>query len=159
MTCPTCGTADARTEFLPGYWRCEAVVRTADLVTSGGGATTPDAAEPAEPARCGTVYLQPRGTGTDAALCRCGDPAVGGCAECTRPVCGDHSGLWLGWRVCDRDLGNARLRAQAAAAEEERRRMAEAAAAEAERERQRTTLLELTADEALWLLHRHGGPR
>ena len=43
--------------------------------------------------------------------------------------------------------------------QEERRRAAEATAAEAERERQRSTLLALTAEEALWLLHRHGGPR
>ncbi len=159
MTCPTCGTADARTEILPGYWRCTAVVPAVELVASGGGATAPDAGAFAEPTRCGSVYLEPRGAATDTTRCRCGDPAIGECAECTRPVCADHSDLWLGWRVCDRDLANARLRAQAAAVEEERRRVAETAAAEAERERQRSTLLALTADEALWLLHRHGGPR
>lgn len=169
MTCPTCGTADARTQILPGYWRCEAVVRAAELVAPGPGAATSAAPGPgaatsvaadlAEPGRCGAVYFQPPATATDPTLCRCGDPAVGECAECTRPVCADHSDLWLGWRVCDRDLAKARLRAQAAAAEEERRRASEAAAAEAERERQRTSLLQLTAEEALWLLLRQGGPR
>ena len=159
MTCPTCGTADARTQILPGYWRCEAVVRAPELVASGHGAATPAAEDLAEPSRCGAVYFQPPTTATDPTLCRCGDPAVGACAECTRPVCADHSDLWLGWRVCDRDLANARLRAKAAADEEERRRTAEAAAAEAERERQRNTLLQLTAQEALWLLLRQGGPR
>jgi predicted nucleic acid-binding protein len=156
MTCPTCGTADARTQILPGYWRCEAVVRAADLVPAGPAAAAEDVAEPD---RCGAVYFQAPDTATDPTLCRCGDPSVGECAECTRPVCADHSDLWLGWRVCDRDLANARLRAKAAAAEEERRRAAEAAAAEAERERQRSTLLELTAEEALWLLLPQGGPR
>lgn len=156
MTCPTCGTADARTQILPGYWRCEAVVRAAELVASGHGAAADDLAEPG---RCGAVYFQPPTTATDPTLCRCGDPAVGACAECTRPVCADHSDLWLGWRVCDRDLATARLRAKAAAVEEERQRAAEAAAAEAERARQRSTLLQLSAQEALWLLLRQGGPR
>lgn len=158
MTCPTCGTADARTQILPGYWRCEAVVRAPAFVASGHGAAAAGE-DLAEPGRCSAVYFQPPTTATDPTLCRCGDPAVGECAECTRPVCADHSDLWRGWRVCARDLANARLRAKAAAVEEERRRAAESAAAEAERERQRTTLLELTAEEALWLLLRHGGPR
>ncbi|WP_137160391.1 hypothetical protein [Blastococcus sp. CCUG 61487] len=74
-------------------------------------------------------------------------------------MCADHSDLWLGWRVCDRDLANARLRARRAAAEEERRREQEAAAAEAERERQRTTLLELAEEDSAWLLYVHDGPR
>ncbi|WP_040337579.1 hypothetical protein [Candidatus Blastococcus massiliensis] len=125
-----------------------------------GGTAPQSAAGPAESKTCGAVYFQTgSGDEDDAALCRCGDPAVGECTECTRPVCADHSDLWLGWRVCDRDLANARLRARQAAVEEERRRAAEAAAAEAERERQRTTLLDLPPEDAAWLLYLQDGPR
>jgi hypothetical protein len=68
-------------------------------------------------------------------------------------VCGDHSALWRGWRVCDRDLATARLRASRREAEEERRAKEAAEAAEAERLRRRTTMLDLTDEEALWLLY------
>lgn len=158
MPCPSCGTTDARTQILPGYWRCDAVVRADELVGVPGGAAGSTAAVPAESKTCGRVYVQTNSDDPDA-RCRCGDPAVGECTECTRPVCADHSDLWLGWRVCDRDLANARLRARRAAAEEERRREEEAAAAEAERVRQRTTLLDLSDEDALWLLYVHDGPR
>lgn len=85
--------------------------------------------------------------------CRCGAPPVGECSECERPVCDEHSELWRGWRVCDRDLADARIRARAAAAEEERRAREAAAAAEAERERRRRTLLDLSPEDALWTLY------
>ena len=159
MPCPTCGGTDARTELVSGYWRCDAVVPAERLVADAVGAGSPGAVDPrpAQPVRCGTVYIQTRSD--DAATCRCGAPAVGECTECTRAVCADHSDVWQGWRVCDRDLANARLRARAAALTEERRREAEAAAAEVERRRQRSTLLELTDEEALRLLHVRGEPR
>ncbi|WP_104524886.1 hypothetical protein [Blastococcus atacamensis] len=148
MPCPTCGATDARTQILPGYWRCDAVVRAGELV----GTAAPSATVPAESKRCGTIYIQTRAD-DEAATCRCGDPAIGECTECTRAVCADHSDLWQGWRVCDRDLANARMRSRAAALAEERRREAEAAAAEAERHRQRTQLLELADEDAVWLLY------
>ncbi|TFV53723.1 hypothetical protein [Blastococcus sp. TF02A-35] len=148
MPCPTCGATGERTQILPGYWRCDAVVRVGELV---GGPAVP-AAEPAETKRCSTIYIQTRAD-DEAALCRCGDPAIGECTECTRAVCADHSALWQGWRVCDRDLANARMRSRAAALAEERRREEEKAAAEAERQRQRTELLELADEDAVWVLY------
>jgi hypothetical protein len=148
MPCPTCGATDARTQILPGYWRCDAVVRAAELVGGPGDDASPVAATK----RCGTIHIQTRAD-SDAAVCRCGDPAIGECTECTRAVCADHSALWQGWRVCDRDLANARMRARSAAIAEERARAAATAAAEAERHRQRTELLELAAEDAVWILY------
>ncbi|MDK3257112.1 hypothetical protein [Blastococcus capsensis] len=157
MPCPACGATDTRTQILPGYWRCDAVVPAAQPVTVGAG--TSGVAEPGESARCGTAYLQTRSDDAGAAVCRCGTPAVGECSECTRMVCGDHSGLWQGWRVCDRDLANARLRARNAAVAEERQAREAAAAAEAERLRQRSTLLELADEDAVWNLYVRSEPR
>jgi hypothetical protein len=143
---------------MPGYWRCDAVVDVDQLVdapVSGGSAepSAPPAPRRRGPHRCGTVY--PQSVADDGAppACRCGMPAIGECSECTRAVCEDHSALWRGWRVCDRDLANARMKARAREAEEERRAKEVAAAAEAERLRRRTTLLDLTEEEALWLLY------
>ncbi|MGY2002816.1 hypothetical protein [Blastococcus sp. SYSU DS1024] len=150
MPCPSCGATATRTQILPGYWRCDADVRIDHLVPAGAEPTA--VPSPVETRRCGTVYIQTRDDDATA-TCRCGEPAIGECTECTRAVCADHSDLWQGWRVCDRDLANARLRARAAAAAEEKRREEEAAAAEAERLRQRTTLLELADEDALWLLY------
>jgi hypothetical protein len=152
MACPTCGATDARTQIMPGYWRCDAAA--ADQLVGAPAAADAEqqvaVPEPTAP-RCGTVYIE-TATGDGPHLCRCGVPSVGECSECSRPVCADHSALWRGWRVCDRDLAKARVRARTAAVEEERRAREAAAAAEAERQRQRTTLLELTEEEALWLL-------
>ncbi|MGY1846802.1 hypothetical protein [Blastococcus sp. SYSU DS1021] len=156
MPCPSCGATATRAQILPGYWRCDADVRVDQLVGAPSG--TDPVPAPAAPQRCGTVYIQTRDDDA-AATCRCGEPAIGECTECTRAVCADHSDLWQGWRVCDRDLANARLRARAAAAAEEKRREEEAAAAEAERLRQRTTLLELADEDAVWLLYARDEPR
>ncbi|MGY1828539.1 hypothetical protein [Blastococcus sp. SYSU DS0541] len=151
MPCPSCGATATRTQILTGYWRCDADVRVDQLVGVPADGDVPAVSSQAETRRCGTIYIQTRDD--DAATCRCGEPAIGECTECTRAVCAAHSDLWQGWRVCDRDLANARLRARAAAAAEEKRREEEAAAAEAERLRQRTTLLELADEDAVWLLY------
>jgi hypothetical protein len=139
--------------MMPGFWRCDAVVEIKPLVAAPAlaGTTAPPTAERPRTRRCGTVY--PYSPAEDGVTCRCGLPSVGECSECDRAVCEEHSDLWRGWRVCDRDLAKARMRSRAAAIEEERQAQAAAAAAEAERLRQRTTLLELTEEEALWLLY------
>jgi hypothetical protein len=154
MPCPTCGTTDARTQVLPGYWRCDAVVDV-DRLVGAPPAGGPPTAAPASPGTrtCGTNYVELTTGALESQACRCGLPPIGECSECGRAVCEEHSTLWRGWRVCDRDLANARMRARAAAVAEERRAREAAAAAEAERQRQRTTLLEMTDEEALWLLY------
>jgi hypothetical protein len=139
--------------MMPGFWRCDAVVEIAPLVAAPAvvGSPAPATAERPRTRRCGTVYQY--SPAEDGVACRCGQPSVGECSECDRAVCEEHSDLWRGWRVCDRDLAKARMRARATAMEEERQAQAAAAAAEAERLRQRTTVLELSDEEALWLLY------
>ena len=158
MACPTCGAADQRSQLMPGYWRCDAVVGVDRLVVAPVAGGVPEAPEQPAPRthgrrRCGTVYPQSALDDDSPLLCRCGYLAVGACSECNRPVCDDHSELWRGWRVCDRDLANARLRQRAREAAEKRAAEEAAAAAEAERVRRRTTLLDLTEEEAFWLLY------
>lgn len=68
-------------------------------------------------------------------------------------MCADHSTLWRGWRVCDRDLAEGQERSRRQAEEEERRVKAAAAAAKAEAERLRNTPLDLTPEQALELLY------
>lgn len=140
---------------MPGYWRCEAVVDAVALVAANVLDSGPSPAAPARGGmrRCGTVYVDATTDESGPRSCRCGDPAVGECSECSRAVCEDHSALWRGWRVCDRDLAKARMRARAREAAEERAAAEAAAAREAERIRRRTTLLHLTEEEALWLLY------
>ena len=148
MACPTCGATDARTQILPGYWRCESLAELAPLVgvpVSASG-SSPLAARGRSGKRCGTVYIQTRNDNSGPEACRCGQPAVGECSECTDVVCGEHSDLWRGWRVCDRDLANARVRAWAT----ERRAWE---AAEGDRRWRRNTLLELSDADALWMLY------
>ena len=159
MPCPSCGASEARTQILPGYWRCDAVVPLGRHVASPVGIGATASGTTTEASRCGTTYLQTRSDDDGAAVCRCGSPAVGECSQCTCMVCSDHSGSWQGWLVCDQDLADARLRAGEAALAEECRIREEAAAAEAERQRQRTTLLELADEDAVWLLYVHDEPR
>jgi hypothetical protein len=140
--------------MMPGFWRCDAVIDVEQLVATPAvaGPPLPPAAPRARTSRrCGTVY--PYSPAEDGVLCRCGLPSVGECSECERAVCGEHSDLWRGWRVCDRDLAKGRMKSRAAAIEEDRRIQEAAAAAEAERQRLRTTLLELTPEEAIELLY------
>jgi hypothetical protein len=85
--------------------------------------------------------------------CRCGAEPIGTCEECSLPVCGDHSTLWRGWRVCDRDLAEGQERSRRQAEEEERRVKEATAAAKAEAERLRNTPLDLTPEQALHLLY------
>jgi len=85
--------------------------------------------------------------------CRCGAEPIATCEECSLPVCVEHSTLWRGWRVCDRDLAAGQERARRAAEEDEQRIQAAAEAAKADREWRRTHLLDLSPEHALHLLY------
>jgi len=139
--------------MMPGFWRCDAVVEIPWPVAAPAvvGAAAPATAERPRTRRCATVY--PYSPAEDGVSCRCGLPSVGECSECDRAGCEEHSDLWRGWRVCDRDLAKARMRARATAIAEERQAQEAAAALEAERLRRRTAVLELSEEEALWLLY------
>jgi hypothetical protein len=81
-----------------------------------------------------------------AALCRCGTYAIGRCGECHVDVCGDHSGLTGGRRLCGIHLpiGQAEKRARDAAAEADRKR---AEAEQRQRQRELTRRTEAAREE------------
>lgn len=78
----------------PGYYRClNQVPQSRDD-------------DPSEYVTCGFEY--PEGpASTRSAVCGCGTFAVGACASCGRWVCGDHSGLFGGRRLCGADYSAA----------------------------------------------------
>lgn len=51
---------------------------------------------------CGAAYQEADATITHE-TCACGTFAIGHCQDCTRPVCGSHSSLTEGVRVCVQD--------------------------------------------------------
>src|SRR4051812_50147316 len=118
--------------MMPGFWRCAAVIEIKPLVstTAAVGAAAPTTAERPRTRRCATVY--PYSPAEDGVTCRCGLPSVGECSECDRAVCEEHSDLWRGWRVCDRDLAQGPGRARGAALGGERPGPTRAAAAAGE---------------------------
>jgi len=73
---------------------------------------------------CGTEYQEGVASMEQ---CACGTFAIGRCAQCGAPICGSHSGLWDGRRLCERDLVEARTVGQARDREARLQRDAEAA--------------------------------
>lgn len=104
VTCPQCGGAESRT-IAPGYFECMtvSVVTHRDWVpldaTRPGGPMRPLDTQSHRPCahrwhqRDASLPLAPR-------CSRCGTFAIGLCAECTIPVCGDHSKLLEPGRLC-----------------------------------------------------------
>jgi hypothetical protein len=95
----------------PGYWRCTNVLVSR---VGGPGLTDPTRGpmviEHLEP--CATEYheLDANGAAHMAAAslqtCRCGTFAIGLCARCHQPACGDHSRLRAGERTCTECLAS-----------------------------------------------------
>jgi hypothetical protein len=116
MACPTCG-GSAREPIAPGYWRCSSEL--IEVTETGGPGLTNPMAGPGvirheRVVKCGTTYHE--GGGGSVEACACGTFSIGHCIECGINVCGDHSGLFKGSRLCDEHLRAAN------AAESERRR-------------------------------------
>ena len=126
MACPTCG-GSSREPIAPGFWRCTSP-RTKAWETGGPGLTNPLlAGQPGvirheETVVCDAEYQEGPGGGGE--TCACGRDSIGICVECHARVCGLHSQIWKGRRLCDEDLVQAQAVAQA--------RNAEAAAKEAD---------------------------
>lgn len=132
MRCPECGGSD-REPIAPGLWRCTSRrIETVLREGPGFGHPNPSRGPPVIPAQrsvtCGAEYQE--GAPTTAELaCGCGTFAIGRCAECGDPVCGTHSAVADGRRLCSRDM--ARVREAFVEAERERKaRLADAAAHE-----------------------------
>jgi hypothetical protein len=119
MGCPSCGGSD-RILVAPGYWECRSLVEEhrAGLVPDGMGGTRPVTDVIRRP--CELRYHQAAGGGPTL-LCEWdqGTFAIGLCADCGKPVCGDHSRLYQDRRLCIQDV-NAREEAAALAAVEAR---------------------------------------
>jgi hypothetical protein len=104
-----------RLQLAPGFYRCTSTVIDR---TGGPGLTNPRLGPPViDTAReCGFEY-QEGGAGVTE-YCGCGTLIVGRCAECSKPVCGVHSGMHAGkrrlcgscWRAAD-EAAEARARA------------------------------------------------
>jgi hypothetical protein len=99
MACPVCG-GTARSPIAPGYWRCITLVEKEELAGTAG------AADPwlgptiiRSMRECGHEYAE-IGAGMHGSVCTCGTFAIGLCKECSRPICGTHSGMWEGVRLC-----------------------------------------------------------
>ena len=116
MACPSCGGTE-RTAIAPGYFECTTpgITTWVDMVPDGRGGARPLEQSSTQP--CGERYQEGVPPMAHGDTCECGTFAIGNCQECGTPVCGDHSGLFGGRRLCARD--NERLRA--ARAEEIRR--------------------------------------
>ena len=93
MACPTCG-GDQRRTIAPGYFEClsERFVpvnepRIDGLISPTDRVTV-----------CGTRYQEGVGQSVDKCFCRTN--AIGECFRCGVAVCGDHSDLLEGRRLC-----------------------------------------------------------
>lgn len=120
MGCPSCGGSD-RVPVAPGYWECRSLVaehrlgRVPDLGSSMG-ATMPVDDVIRRP--CGLRYHEATG-GEPTLLCEWdqGTFAIGLCADCGKPVCGDHSRLYQDRRLCLQDVSTREQAAALAAVE------------------------------------------
>jgi hypothetical protein len=88
--CPSCG-GRARFQVAPGYWECQS-----DRLVGmqGYGARQTPIFEV-----CRTRY-QGASVSMSAGQCFCSTFAIGTCTECESQVCGDHSTLHYGVRLC-----------------------------------------------------------
>jgi hypothetical protein len=127
--CPSCG-GTARFQVAPGYWEC----RSDRLVgMQGHGARQTPIFEV-----CRTRY-QNASVSMSAGQCFCSTFAIGTCTECESQVCGDHSTLHYGVRLC---YGCA---SRKAAAEKAAAAQAREAQLKKEREESADRLFRLTA--------------
>jgi hypothetical protein len=96
--CPTCRGRERR-QIAPGYWEC----RSQRLVGMQGYGTmqTPIFET------CFVRYQEADAL-MSVAKCSCGTFAIGICARCDSPVCGDCSAIYGGRRLCRGCLGMAR---------------------------------------------------
>lgn len=105
MPCPECGGLD-REPIGYGFWRCTSP-RVSVTETGGPGLTDPKAGPGIIRGEhhwvCGAQYQEVL-IGTAEELCDCRALAIALCFACKKPVCGVHSGVIGGQRLCLIDL-------------------------------------------------------
>jgi hypothetical protein len=131
--CPRCGGHERRS-IAPGFYECLSQV-VVDVVPPG---TQGNVTEVPVPGQCGHRY-QEGGPSAPASTCSCGMFAVGACATCGLPRCGQHgSHDQSGYFVCNDHIVAARREAADEQAERSRVEVEQAqAAVAAERDRLR----------------------
>lgn len=96
--CPACGSTKLK-EVGPGEYQClDAVQVQTGLHPSGAQGP------PLQWVNCGKRFFDPDFVGTGVAkarVCKCGTYSVGLCVSCRAEVCGQHSRLVEGSRLCD----------------------------------------------------------
>jgi hypothetical protein len=112
MACPSCGGND-KVLVAPNYWECRSQVTeyhpgrvpdpmyAVEGIPIPSGATMPVTDVVYRP--CGVRYHEAAGI-TSTPLCGCSTFAIGLCAACGKPVCGDCSGPFDGKRLCVQHL-------------------------------------------------------
>lgn len=109
MACPRCGGSE-REPISPAYWRCTSSSTSASMQVGPVPGAPPWAGivGPQLTTRfvvCGHEYHEAVPlSGEPSGTCECGTFAIGRCAECSRPVCGSHSKLVDGRRLCEVDV-------------------------------------------------------
>ena len=96
VTCPQCqGTAHRL--IVPNYLECTSVVMRSAIAPVGPGGSFVGVSQPAV---CGKRFHSSSSATPGLPVCPCGTYSIGVCAECGGRVCGDHSGLVEGRRLC-----------------------------------------------------------
>lgn len=159
-TCPTCH-GSTREPIAPGFWRCSSPVSYAETILAPQPGVPPHLGQmiPQTVWRtriCGREYHEGAGATEATQQCECGTYAIGACSSCGTPICGTHSALHDGRRLCLPEFNTAQ---EEAAAEQARR---DAAAVEERLAAQRNeTLMFLRAiadaDERFFLAAMMGG--
>lgn len=123
--CPVCHGSD-RSPIAPGYWQCESIVTDYQAVM-GPAPGAPPALGMMSPVPyayqrvCRHRYHLATDLGDDEMqYCACETGAIGRCANDHKPVCGDHSTLRAGRRLCMECAGRFDADQAAAAAEAKR---------------------------------------
>jgi hypothetical protein len=101
VVCPRCGGTD-REPLAPGYWRCTSEVTVEQIIAAPdpafGGEIRPRPVSSSE--TCGRDYQEASASVASMPQCTCGTFAVGTCSTCSAPVCGLHSDVFDGRRLC-----------------------------------------------------------
>jgi hypothetical protein len=93
MACPRCG-GEGKKVIAPGFYECTSFINASKPVRTAAGVTMMGVS-----VVCGNRYQL--GSPMPAAqACSCRTFSIGTCHDCGRPVCGDHSRLDGGQRVC-----------------------------------------------------------
>ncbi len=162
--CPRCGGHNQKL-VAPNYWECASVVHWSEMVPAGpsGEMVGINRSGP-----CGHRFHADSRREAAGNYCTCGTYAIGVCAECRVPVCGDHSDLLGGRRLCSArcwasaysETAEGRVAAERQAADEAHRLQFEQQrqAAEDQRRNAPSALLELVRSLPATLRIRQGRP-